>query len=340
MEFQNGKRVWGQLMVFYNGLELVYPAPHPDAEGDHFETSFIVYQEQYPAIYALMRLHDELLPENQHKREEEIRQTYHPRWLRRIWRHVRNAFNIMRDAFVQTVSLLIGAAKKGSSSTFLATQDKRIEGTARELLGQAAAYEPMLERYIGRKVVLDIHRDNTNIEYCGILKDYTSAFIELLDVAINEKTPFNLAVPEQLAVNKEFDFELTCTPVNPGDTTVPQADVHLVFHNRSTNDVRLSHVENNAYSRNIDKEVVAGTSCELDLDHIPLPVLNTVAGGMATKNQAGSQSEPGNIVLPDLQLWIQAERFMDLVVPRPQGVIRHGAEHVEPFGRHVFGDAP
>jgi hypothetical protein len=44
------------------------------------------------------------------------------------------------------------------------------------------SYEPLLEKYIGRKVVLEIKKDDKVIEYCGVLKDYTSEFISVLDI--------------------------------------------------------------------------------------------------------------------------------------------------------------
>jgi hypothetical protein len=44
-----------------------------------------------------------------------------------------------------------------------------------------ASYEPILERYIGRKVVLTITGGETKEEYSGILKDYTIEFLTVLD---------------------------------------------------------------------------------------------------------------------------------------------------------------
>jgi len=44
------------------------------------------------------------------------------------------------------------------------------------------AYEPLLERHIGRKVVLELVKGDKVFELAGVLKDYTSEFIELMDV--------------------------------------------------------------------------------------------------------------------------------------------------------------
>lgn len=45
-----------------------------------------------------------------------------------------------------------------------------------------SAFEPLLERYIGNKVVLEMIKGDKVLEYCGVLKDYTAEFIEIMDV--------------------------------------------------------------------------------------------------------------------------------------------------------------
>ncbi len=39
-----------------------------------------------------------------------------------------------------------------------------------------------MERHIGHKVVLELTRGNKVIEYCGVLKDYTAEFVEVMDI--------------------------------------------------------------------------------------------------------------------------------------------------------------
>ena len=40
----------------------------------------------------------------------------------------------------------------------------------------------LLERYIGKRIVLEISKGDRIHEFPGVLKDYTSEFIEVLDV--------------------------------------------------------------------------------------------------------------------------------------------------------------
>ncbi|NCC50425.1 MAG: hypothetical protein EOM20_04330 [Spartobacteria bacterium] len=322
-EFTGGKQVWGRLAVCYNGVELVYPTPHPDPDGSHFETSFIIYQEQFGAIIAFKRLHDELLPENQAKREAELQRTYHPNMYRRFLRVLRNTFNLFHDAFSQTISVVIGSVRKTSQSEFVTTQDKRIEGTARELLGKPAAYEPILERHIGQKVVLELVRDGKPVEYCGVLKDYTSAFITLLDVPVNEESEFQLNAPEQLAVNHDLDFEVTSEPTE--NTDPPTVDLHVDLHNRSQRDIRLCQAEGDGYARDISQDIAPGAHYHFELPDVPLPVIRPQDDGTPPADTENNNTAK---LLPDVRLWIRARRSMDMVVPRPQGVIRHGADNI------------
>lgn len=52
-----------------------------------------------------------------------------------------------------------------------------------ELMGSVGtSYEPLLEKYIGQKVVLELIRGDAVLKYSGILKDYTAEFMEMMDV--------------------------------------------------------------------------------------------------------------------------------------------------------------
>jgi len=52
------------------------------------------------------------------------------------------------------------------------------------------AYEPILERYIGQYVVLEITRGDTVEEEYGILKEYSAKYVELLNVKV--EVPLNV----------------------------------------------------------------------------------------------------------------------------------------------------
>ena len=183
MEETSGKTIWGKLRVENTGLEFVYPTRHEDKEG-HNEMSYILYKHEYPNIAALVRYHDQLSERNKKEREKELKRTYHPTVLRRLKRKIGNVFKTVRDSVMEVVNLLISQAKKATpAGAVLSSQDKYVSQMKQELMSSVGtSYEPLLERYIGNRVVLELIKGDKIFEYCGVLKEYTAEFIEVMDV--------------------------------------------------------------------------------------------------------------------------------------------------------------
>jgi len=183
LEETSGKTIWGKLRVENTGLEFVYSTTHEDQQG-HQETSYILYKYEYPNVAALIRYHDQLSDRNKKERETELKRTYHPTLLRRLKRKTANVFKTVRDSVMEVVNLLISQAKKATpAGAILSSQDKYVTQMKKELMGSmGTSYEPLLEKYIGHRVVLELIKGDKIIEYCGVLKEYTADFIEVMDV--------------------------------------------------------------------------------------------------------------------------------------------------------------
>ncbi len=183
LEQKSGKTIWGNLRVENTGLEFVYSEKHQDEEG-HSETSYILYKYEYPEIAVVVRFHDELSEQNKTARENELKRTYHPGFWRRLKRRILNVFRTVRDSVVEIVNLLISQAKKATpAGKVLTSQDKYVSQMKQELMvSSGTSFEPLLERYIGHKVVLEMIKGDKIFEYCGVLKEYTAEFIEIMDV--------------------------------------------------------------------------------------------------------------------------------------------------------------
>lgn len=340
-EFKDGKAVWGRVGLYHNGFELVYNAPYLDPDGSHYETSYLVYQDQFPNLLMLRRLHDELTPENRKRRQAEVRRAYHPNLLRRIGRRLRNFFNLMRDAFSQAFSTIIAQSKRGGAGNLISTQEGRINQTVQTIIGAgAASYEPMLEKYIGRKVVLEIPKGGQVVEYCGILKEYTAAFLCVLDIPVTEEHEFNLANSSQLEVNTNLDFEIAPDLREYTENDVLKVDLGMKIHNKGARDVEVCHAEGANYSQRVDLRIAAGEVSEFVLKGIPLPRIKPVEplpeiDARLVGKPSVDPASPG-FPIPQVRLWIKARRWMDIVVPRPLGVIRHGAEGVGGFSIQVL----
>lgn len=190
VEETNGKRIWGNLRVENTGLELVYPEKHTDNDG-HIESSYIVYEFEYANIAAIWRYHDQLSEAGKKKRQKTLANTYHPKAWRVALRKIGNLFKTLKDAVVEIVNLLISRAKKSATAGgVLTSQDKYVSKMQSDLMGATgSSYEPLLEKYVGHKVVLEVVAGDKVIEYCGVLKDYTAMFIEVMDVSLTSSEP-------------------------------------------------------------------------------------------------------------------------------------------------------
>ena len=108
---------------------------------------------------------------------------------------------------IEVVNMLISRAKKATpAGALLNSEQKHVTAMKQELVSAVGtSFEPLLEKYIGRKVVLELIRGDKIIEYCGVLKDYTADFIEIMDVdfiAKENQSPrkADLVVPRKCGV--------------------------------------------------------------------------------------------------------------------------------------------
>lgn len=182
LEDVSGKTVWGTLRVEATGMELHYQQPHADADG-HVESSYMIYKYEYGNIGALIRYHDKLGDENRKRRDAELKRTYHPGWWRRSRRRLMNIFRTIRDSIMEVSNVLLAQAKKTTvAGGLLSTQDKYVSQMQNEVIGSVdTSYEPLLEKYIGHRVVAEFLHKDQPVELAGVLKDYTADFVELLD---------------------------------------------------------------------------------------------------------------------------------------------------------------
>ena len=206
LEDKSGKTIWGKLRVENTGLEFVYSEKNKDKDG-HEEASYILYKYEYPNIQAVIRFHDKLSDKNKKAREQELKQTYHPGSWRRFKRRLLNVFRTVRDSVVEIVNLLISQAKKATpAGKVLGAQDKYVNQMKQELMESVGtSFEPLLERYIGNKVVLEMIKGDKIFEYSGVLKEYTADFIEIMDInyAVKDDEPMRKAdvvVPRKLGL--------------------------------------------------------------------------------------------------------------------------------------------
>ncbi|MFC1646120.1 hypothetical protein ACFL2Y_02970 [Candidatus Omnitrophota bacterium] len=207
IELNDGKVIWGILRLESSGLELKYKEPYLDKADNHIETSFVLYKNEYSGIHCISRFLDEQDAKNKKLRDRLLRHTLSRRGLQTLKRKIRNFFATVKDSILEVANLLIGRAKQATPvGKVLSGRDKYVSQMQAEAFSALnTSYEPILERYLGRKVVLKLSRGGKMIEYSGILKGYTAEFLELMDVNYSlfdqkQERKADIIVPRSLGV--------------------------------------------------------------------------------------------------------------------------------------------
>ena len=207
------KRITGRLLVDSTGLELIYneysqnhPAfgSLPDSPSLY---SFILYKSEFAKLNLLIRKHANLSEKYREERRKEIERTYHPSRPRRIKRYVLNLFKLLKDSMMEVFTVLTGHLSKVAATKNIAATDINQTGKIqKELVGSIdPAYDPLLEKYIGNIVVVEFDQTIYQTVIKGILKEYTSEYIELLDVILkrssdDEELISDIVIPRRLAI--------------------------------------------------------------------------------------------------------------------------------------------
>jgi hypothetical protein len=216
LERLRGQTSWGRLRVFSSGVEIVYDHPYVDHRGRR-KTSYLMYQQELDQqLLSVLRYHDELDTEHQKARLKQVHRTFNPGPLKRFARSVRNFVNTLRDAFNAAIGAMVGQYQRmNPSSMIIGSQGQSVTQIGQTLLGRFAnAYEPLLEQYIGRAVILDVadpvNPNNATVQYAGYLADYTQQFIAVFNVEHRTAEEAALDLPDA-----EWGDPLPPLPVPP-----------------------------------------------------------------------------------------------------------------------------
>ncbi len=297
----DGEPMWGDLYVSSSGLELRFDAPHVNRRG-LTKTSTLVFKDELAKCLALCRTVHGLTDEERRDREKQIRRSFHPGVLRRLGRWIRNLTNTLRDAINNTLTMFMGRmTKTGAAGGALQSQKGRLSDVSSTFITMAGnAYEPLLERHIGKPVILELLNPGeappARCEIPGYLVDYSNEFIAVFSLSHDPLEQMSIMVVETIEQEgvriepSESEFVITCTGHDP-----------LVVQKMTTGD------------ESVDLAVVltCGTSLHL----------------------ARGSDEPATFE-------IQRTRQIDIVCPRSRARIRFGSDTGRSGRRGWRGVAP
>jgi len=256
---------------------------------------------------SICRFTDRLGVADRARRRRQARRLAHPPLSSRAGRWARNVVNTFRDALVKALGMTVQQAARASPSPALAAQSGQINAIGTLLIGETAnAYEPMIEQYISRPVILEVTNpadpNARKVEYHGALGEYSAQFVMLVDVRrrMAEHVPMNGTVHRLLEETVE---------VRAG----PEA-VHVT--NRSGVPVTVEGVTAGGVCHAVNRTVAAGATAETAVPEGARAIPPAPPEGKAAD---AAPTETPTVTLA----W---ERTFDLIVPRAIGVIRHASD--------------
>jgi small nuclear ribonucleoprotein (snRNP)-like protein len=211
IEFKDGKVIWGILEVEATGIELKYKQRYLDKQDNHIETSYVIYKNEYPNIQCIIRFLNDMDDRNKKRRSNLLSQIRNRKGLTGLRRKIRNFFATVRDSVMEVMNLLMGRMRQFTPvARVLSGQDKYVSQMQEGVFSSfSTSYEPLLEKHLGKKVILALFQEGNKIEYAGVLKGYTAEFLELMDVdyRLSNKEPrrkADIVVPRTVALMRHL----------------------------------------------------------------------------------------------------------------------------------------
>ena len=290
---KGGNLTWGEVLVLTTGMEVEYVAPVVSEQG-FVERSYLFYKDQYAGMDGVYLCPEGLPEEQREKRLKYLHRVSNPGPFRRLRRRIRNWVGMIRDAVIQSMGLIMGVVSKGraQAGAVLSRDEQGFKKLSADIVGQTGnAYDPLLERHLFRRVVVDVTREGTTHSYCGRLADYTADFVQVVDATAHAEPR-----PEGLVLARH---SIGSEPI--AGLTIELVDEALVITNHSGEAFYLHalHPPEGGAPREMNVVLPRGFRADMRLNG-----LAPVAAGLTVELGAAPR--------------------IDMVVPRAHALVRHG----------------
>lgn len=333
VEMQDGKKIWGKTHVYTNGMELYFSRAAKNTMGDSIN-SYIFYRDDIDKIRAIYRNHSELSKKNQTNRQKEIAEVTNPSMPTVIKRKLRIFFNMFNDAIGEALNVFLSRMKGGGTSggaVFNTQGDylKKMGTTALSAVGNS--FDPILEKYISSRVVVSLHDENHEDEFCGFLKEYSSGWLSILDCRITHNHSVDLDDLKRLTLQRDMDFSYFLYQ----DDGKLALDIVISYFGAEP--LKLIEVTGENYQHKIVKTLKRDQSLSLTLNNLPqesfknfntdiLPLEFEMVAEERRECKEPEENEIYQSILPELELDVEITHIADVYLPRTLAVLRHGAE--------------
>lgn len=242
-ERKNNRVIWGDMRLQPTGFELVYRADVQD-EG-HMETSYVYYKDEYGDIQAIYRYARDLTPDLQERRARSVEKSLHPGVLRRARRSLRNFLSTAADSFAEALTMTLGRVRRKGAALMTDTSQTYLRGISKDVIGYVGtSFDPLLEKFVGTRVVVEVVEDEEVHEHVGMLKEYSADFLEVLDVYY--------PLPQEVKLSGKTDYHIA------DKVTITLEDKQLRIHNLADQPQYIEHIEVGEQSTELNAILTGG----------------------------------------------------------------------------------
>lgn len=228
VERKNNRVIWGDMRLQPTGFELIYRSDVQD-EG-HMETSYVYYKDEYADIQAIYRYARDLTPELQARRARSVEKSLHAGIVRRARRSLRNFLSTAADAFSEALTMTLGRVRRKGAALVTDTSQTYLRGISKDVIGYVGtSFDPLLEKFVGTRVVVEVVEDEEIHEHVGLLKEYSADFLEVLDVYY--------PLPQEVKLSGQTDYQIA------DKVTITLEDKQLRIHNLADQPQYLERIE-------------------------------------------------------------------------------------------------
>lgn len=290
LERTNGKVIWGELELESTGFELLYRDSVQDTH--HVESSYVMYSSEFGDIQAIYRFVDDLTPEDLAQRSRDLKRYFNPGPLVRLARSFQHFFTLAGDSLTEVLGMVMGRLRKPAGRYIGDVSDDQFMRLSTAVVGSVGTtYDPILERFIGNKVVVELIEGDESHEHVALFKNYSADFFELLDV--------QYPLPRELHLNGEVDNTL-------GKSITAHHEGNLLrVTNHTSHPVLIQSLR---------------MSDAPDAEEEPLNVV--IDGGETVELRPDEITDEASLV-------VRVVRELDMIVPRTRCIIRHRADRYE-----------
>ena len=197
---ESGKWLWGRFIAYPKAMELAFENPQRDESGFK-KASYVLYTPEVDAIQKILQPPPKAGTPEYARWQKELQRLANPSLARRFRRWLWNVFNTLRDAVSQSLGMLIGSMKKSTPIGKVAGADKRAGEIGTTLLGTVPnTYEPVLEKYLSKQVIVEMLEEDRVVEFAGLLQEYSGKYLLLRNVVYSPRVDTGVPMPERFDI--------------------------------------------------------------------------------------------------------------------------------------------